>query len=85
MAYNPAFKRRIVPPEGKRIQYRHNKTAFERDGIKVTIKEDGKIDLEKETDDGTDMLEDVPASFIFYLAKILNASKKISFVDKEKK
>ena len=74
--YNSAKQRRFV----------HSPFTLEHMGVKVSVAEDGKITLICESIENELTVEDevvIPASLIFKLAKMLEATRKIHYIDKE--
>lgn len=66
-------------------RYVHSRTNGEHLGINYAIQEDGKIiiDNHKDDDDEHDEIT-IPASLVFKLAKILEATRKVHWVDEVK-
>jgi len=68
-------------------RYVHSKTNGEHLGINYAIQEDGKIILDNSKDPTDDTEYDeitIPASLVFKLAKILEATRKVHWVDEVK-
>ena len=62
----------------------HTKTSGEHQGIEFAISEDGKITLTHQHNEEYDEVV-VPASLIFKLATILNATRKVHWIAEESK
>lgn len=60
----------------------HSPLTVEHNGINASIKEDGKVVLNKSVE-GTEEFDEieVPASLIFKLAQLLKATRKVKYVN----
>ena len=77
-------KRRLPP--GKVLRHFHAPTTVEDPNdpkTKAQIKEDGRVIISQDGEDDAFDEVNIPASFIFTIANMLNITKKTKMIDKE--
>lgn len=74
--YDPTKNRRFV----------HSPFTVEHDGYKVSCDKDGKVTIDNKELNASSEFDEItiPASLVFKLANMLDATRKVKYIDKEK-